>query len=156
MLLSDKSLNNRSIVTRARAPRNSARSDTCPRPTARAQVRSLHSRCKDQILGTGGTAALQPLPHTPVHPPRGISKEAYRAVHDRLHRRGPGTNETVVKYEGVYPACWGDVRPTLAWQEELFRAETADHDSPSGRGGEHMIVNVWRPIQVPLMLCAFT
>ena len=29
----------------------------------------------------------------------------------------------------------------------LFRAETEDHDSPDGEGGEHMIVNVWRPIQ---------
>jgi hypothetical protein len=32
-------------------------------------------------------------------------------------------------------------------QEALFRAETEDHQSPTGRGGEHMIVNVWRPIQ---------
>jgi hypothetical protein len=73
-----------------------------------ATVRSLHSRCKDQILGT---------------------------------------NETVVKYQGEYPACWRDVRPTLEWQQKLFRAEEADHDSPIGTGGEHMIVNVWRPIQ---------
>ena len=71
-------------------------------------MRSLHTRCKDQILGT---------------------------------------NETVVKYLGTYPKGWGDVRPTRQWQERLFRAETVDHDSPAGTGGEHMIVNVWRPIQ---------
>jgi hypothetical protein len=92
-----------------------------------ATVRSLHTRCKDQIMGT---------------------------------------NETVVKYQGKYPACWGDIKPSREWQvidpahlcapglmvslslqEALFRAETEDHDSPDGRGGEHMIVNVWRPIQ---------
>lgn len=58
-----------------------------------ATVRSLHSRCKDQVMGT---------------------------------------NETTAKYQGVYPACWGDVRPTLEWQERLFRAEEEDHDSPAG------------------------
>jgi hypothetical protein len=60
-----------------------------------ATVRSLHSRCKDQVLGT---------------------------------------TETVVKYQGTYPAGWGEVRPTLAWQERLFRAEELDHDSPRGVG----------------------
>jgi hypothetical protein len=73
-----------------------------------ATVRSIHSRCKDQVLGT---------------------------------------TETVVKYQGVYPKGWGDIRPSLEWQERLFRSESSDHDSPAGRGGEHMIVNVWRPIQ---------
>lgn len=72
-----------------------------------ATVRSLHTRAKDQILGT---------------------------------------NETEVKY-GRYPACWGDVRPSKEWQRRLFRAETQDHNSPEGIGGEHLIVNVWRPIQ---------
>ena len=57
-----------------------------------------------------------------------------------------GTTETLVKYNGVYPACWGDVRPTREWQQRLFRGESEDHDSPEGRGGEHMILNVWRPI----------
>ena len=57
-----------------------------------------------------------------------------------------GTTETLVKYNGVYPACWGDVRPTREWQQRLFRGESVDHDSPEGRGGEHMILNVWRPI----------
>jgi hypothetical protein len=42
-----------------------------------ATVRSIHTRCKDQVMGT---------------------------------------NETVVKYQGQYPACWGDVRPTREWQ----------------------------------------
>ena len=57
----------------------------CSKPfafTARAQVRSLHSRCKDQILGTSGIAALKPLSRTPVHPLRSVPKEAYRAVHN--------------------------------------------------------------------------
>jgi len=72
-----------------------------------ATVRSLHTRAKDQILGT---------------------------------------NETEVKY-GRLPACWGDVRPSRKWQERLFRAEHQDHLSPEGYGGEHLIINVWRPIQ---------
>ena len=61
-----------------------------------ATVRSIHSRCKDQVLGT---------------------------------------TETVVKYQGVYPKGWGDIRPSLEWQERLFRSESSDHDSPAGRGG---------------------
>lgn len=60
-----------------------------------------------------------------------------------------GTNETTVKY-GRLPACWGEVVPSVRWQRELFRAETEDHDSPGGRGGEHLIVNVWRSV----VLCA--
>ena len=69
-----------------------------------ATVRSLHSRCKDQVLGT---------------------------------------TETVVKYQGTYPAGWGEVRPTLAWQERLFRAEELDHDSPRGVGAcARVIVNL--------------
>ena len=73
-----------------------------------ATVRSIHTRCKDQVMGT---------------------------------------NETEIKYQGKYPSCWRDVRPTREWQEKLFRAETEDHNFPNGQGGEHMIVNVWRPIQ---------
>ena len=45
-------------------------------------MRSLHSRCKDQILGT---------------------------------------NETVVKYEGQYPASWGEVRQIAAEMPSLFK-----------------------------------
>jgi hypothetical protein len=69
-----------------------------------------------------------------------------RSIHSRCKDQVMGTTETEVKYDGVYPACWGEVRPTVEWQERLFRAESQDHDSPSGRGGEHMILNVWRPI----------
>lgn len=72
-----------------------------------ATVRSIHTRCKDQVMGT---------------------------------------TETVVKYDGVYPSSWGEVRPTKEWQRRLFRAESEDHDSPDGSGGEHLIVNVWRPL----------
>jgi hypothetical protein len=49
-----------------------------------ATVRSIHTRCKDQVMGT---------------------------------------NETVVKYQGKYPACWGDVRPTREWQVSFFKAQ---------------------------------
>lgn len=61
-----------------------------------ATVRSIHTRCKDQVMGT---------------------------------------NECEAKYNGVYPDCWGDVRPTKEWQRKLFRAEDQDHDSPEGEGG---------------------
>merc|ERR1712196_499747 len=37
-------------------------------------------------------------------------------------------------------------RPSRQWREKLFRAETIDHNSPEGQGGEHLIVNVWRPL----------
>ena len=69
-----------------------------------------------------------------------------RSIHTRCKDQIMGTTETLVKYNGVYPACWGDVRPTREWQQRLFRGESVDHDSPEGRGGEHMILNVWRPI----------
>ena len=68
-----------------------------------------------------------------------------RSVHTRAKDQILGTNETKVKY-GRYPKCWGDVRPTTEWQNQLFRAETKDHQFPDGTGGEHMIVNVWRPL----------
>jgi len=69
-----------------------------------------------------------------------------RSIHSRAKDQVLGTNETVTKYRGTYPACWGEVRPTREWQRKLFRAETEDHDSPDGEGGEHLIVNVWRPL----------
>lgn len=69
-----------------------------------------------------------------------------RSGHTRVKDQILGTNETVVKY-GRLPDCWGDVQPSEEWQRKLFRAETKDHESPEGLGGEHMIVNVWRPIQ---------
>lgn len=69
-----------------------------------------------------------------------------RSGHTRAKDQILGTNETEVKY-GRLPACWGPVRPSEEWQQLLFRSEVQDHDSPLGRGGDHMIVNVWRPIQ---------
>lgn len=51
-----------------------------------------------------------------------------------------------MKY-GRLPSSWGDVKPTQEWREKLFRSETVDHASPEGNGGEHLIVNVWRPIK---------
>lgn len=68
-----------------------------------------------------------------------------RSGHTRAKDQILGTNETVVKY-GRLPECWGDVHPSEEWQKKLFRSETKDHESPEGLGGEHMIVNVWRPI----------
>ena len=48
---------------------------------------------------------------------------------------------------GKLPKCWGEVKPSYEWQRKLFRSETDDHNSPEGEGGEHMIINVWRPIK---------
>lgn len=74
-----------------------------------------------------------------------------RSLHTRAKDQILGTNETEVKY-GRYPSCWGEVRPSREWQRRLFRAESEDHDSPEGEGGDHIIVNVWRPIQeTPVM-----
>lgn len=69
-----------------------------------------------------------------------------RSGHTRPKDQILFTNETEVKY-GRLPACWGDVRPTAQWRKRLFRAEREDHDSPEGGGGEHLIVNVWRPLK---------
>lgn len=73
------------------------------------------------------------------------SDNSVRSMHARVKDHLLGTNEVEVRYGG-YPGGWGDVRPSREWLEQLFRAETADHQSPNGRGGEHLIVNVWRPL----------
>jgi len=70
----------------------------------------------------------------------------FRSLHSRAKDQILGTNETEIKYQGRYPACWGDVRPSHEWQRRLFRSESEDHDSPDGEGGEHLIINVWRPL----------
>ena len=59
----------------------------------------------------------------------------------------PTLQEVVLKYGGKLPKCWGEVKPSYEWQRKLFRSETDDHNSPEGEGGEHMIINVWRPIK---------
>merc|ERR1712232_258149 len=66
-------------------------------------------------------------------------------MHSRIKDQVVGTNEVAAKY-GKYPAGWGDIRPSRKWLDQLFRAESADHDSPRGYGGEHLIVNVWKPL----------
>jgi hypothetical protein len=83
-----------------------------------------------------------------VNPYAGIvhSDATVRSGHTRAKDQVLGSNETETKY-GRLPACWGDVHPSASWQQELFRAETVDHDFPEGRGGDHLIVNAWRPIQ---------
>jgi hypothetical protein len=68
-----------------------------------------------------------------------------RSVHTRAKDWLLGTSEVAVRY-GAFPARWGNIRPSQEWRERLFRAEAQDHASPEGRGGEHMIVNVWRPL----------
>eukprot|EP00947_MAST-08B_sp_MAST-8B-sp1_P000006 g6.t1 len=71
-----------------------------------------------------------------------------RSVHTRAKDQILGTNETEVKYGGKLPSCWGQVRPLdPAQTRRLFRAETEDHDFPEGTGGDHLIVNVWRPLR---------
>lgn len=72
-----------------------------------------------------------------------------RSGHVRAKDQILNTNETEVKY-GKLPACWRDIRPGREQQQRLFRAEMGDHDFPSGLGGEHMIVNVWRPLRGPV------
>ena len=51
-----------------------------------------------------------------------------RSVHERAKDQVLGTTETRVKYGGEYPAGWGEVRPTEAWRERLFRRETEVRD----------------------------
>lgn len=75
------------------------------------------------------------------------SDATVRSIHTRAKDQILGTNETEVKYGGKLPKCWGEVKPSYEWQRKLFRSETDDHNSPEGEGGEHMIINVWRPIK---------
>jgi len=105
----------------------------------------------DHALRSGGTLLKEQQQHSEtwqgyagiVH-----SDATVRSIHTRAKDQIMGTNETVVKY-GKLPLCWGDVRPTVEWQNKLFRSNySADHFFPNGRGGEHMIVNLWRPLEV--------
>ena len=112
-----------------------------------------HPNCKvlifDHALRSGGTLLKEQQADSEtwqgyagiVH-----SDATVRSIHSRAKDQILGTNETLVKY-GRYPASWGDVRPTVVWQNKLFRANhDADHLFPDGEGGEHMIVNLWRPL----------
>ena len=77
------------------------------------------------------------------------SDTTVRSGHSRAKGQIIGTNETVVKYVEL-PSSWGDTTPSREAQRDLFRSETADHESPDAGGGEHLIVNVWRPIRGPV------
>jgi hypothetical protein len=79
------------------------------------------------------------------------SDATFRSGHTRAKDQLLGTNEVETKYKGLLPASWGAVRPSLESQKKLFGPESTDHDSPDGEGGEHMIVNAWRPIAGPVM-----
>ena len=80
----------------------------------------------------------------------GVHSDAtVRSGHTRAKDQILGTNETEIKY-GQLPASWGDVRPGREAQRRYFKPETIDHQSPEGEGGDHLIVNVWRPIVGPV------
>lgn len=107
----------------------------------------------DHAIRTGGAVLRSNDPQYKQANPyaAGVHSDATcRSGHTRAKDQILGTNETEVKY-GRLPACWGDVRPGREAQREFFRPETTDHDSPEGEGGEHLIVNVWRPILGPVM-----
>lgn len=73
------------------------------------------------------------------------SDNTVRSLHGRVKDQILGSTE-VVDFYGSYPSGWGDIRPTPEWRERLFRAEGEDHESLEGTGGEHVIVNIWRPL----------
>ena len=76
----------------------------------------------------------------------------------RGREQAVGSNEVFDKY-GFWPATYEDYRSTQTRPDldSIFRAETADHDSPNGTGDEFMIINVWRPLEIvrnyPLAVC---
>ena len=119
-------------------------------PDAKVLIFDHTIRTHNRMIKEGRTVTMGPMAED--HGWGGYANNAHtdatsRSIHTRCKDQILGTNETVTKYLGQYPSGWGDVRPTREWQRKLFRAETEDHDSPDGEGGEHMIVNVWRPIQ---------
>lgn len=106
----------------------------------------------DHALRTGGTNLKEAVTGQPTAGwgPYGAlvhSDNTHRSMHARVKDWILGTTEVAEKYGG-YPSGWADIRPSHEWQKSLFRAETADHSSPEGYGGEHLIVNVWRPLSV--------
>jgi hypothetical protein len=106
----------------------------------------------DHAIRTGGEVLRSDDPQFAQANPyaAGVHSDATcRSGHTRAKDQILGTNETVTKY-GRVPACWGDVRPGREAQRAFFKPETIDHNSPEGEGGDHLIINVWRPILGPV------
>lgn len=104
----------------------------------------------DHALRTGGSALKEALasPDSSYGPYGAFvhCDNTIRSLHAKVKDWVLGTNDVVEKYGGKLPPGWGEVYPSREWQRRLFRAETEDHNSPEGEGGEHLIVNVWKPL----------